>query len=159
MIIAPKEDEIDPTQFSEEENLIYEKIRKQQLLDGQISDEGEGSKDISNKQETQSKTTTKLTFSAKKKLEEMKIGQIFKKDKQKQQKQKQDQESESQQAAINLENDIEQLDQDEIVVENDDYNGSSSGGVIREKQAATGQQPTDDLDEEEAEYYDEEDEA
>ena len=27
-IIKPKEDEIDPAQFSHEENLIYEKIRK-----------------------------------------------------------------------------------------------------------------------------------
>ena len=88
-----------------------------------------------------------LTFSAKKKLEEMKIGQIFKKDKQ---KQKQQQES---QAAVNLA-DVEELDRDDANLE-----------VVEEpsqtklKQAATGQQPDENDDEEAAEYYDEEDDV
>ena len=67
-IMQPKEAEIDPSMFSPEESLIYEKIRRQQILDGQLSDEEE-----KERRANEAAATKKERFSANK------ITQIFKK--------------------------------------------------------------------------------
>ena len=67
-MMQPKESEIDPSMFSPEESLIYEKIRRQQILDGERSDEEE-----KERRANEAAATKKERFSA------SKITQIFKK--------------------------------------------------------------------------------
>jgi len=81
MLALPKEAAVDPTMFSQEESLIYEKIKRQQVLDGQLSDEDSRAEAAAT---ANAAKTGSHAFRAKKKLEELKLGQIFKSNKRKQ---------------------------------------------------------------------------
>jgi len=71
MLALPKEAAIDPKMFSQEESLIYEKIKRQQILDGQLSDEDSRAEAAAT---TNTAKTGSHAFKAKKKLEELKLG-------------------------------------------------------------------------------------